>query len=250
VEIVGSATVPANARICAARRRQCFGSFVLGLSIDRDPVPRDATRPALSVALIGVPVVVIARATWQVAPMMLSVPNIEVEHRRRCWRWVYRAVRHRLCPGLCRHCSADERACSCRRCCYAEHDGRSRRNQMFAHFFNSRCSNEYGSPRHDRCTVVAMIGLQLHQLEGRAIFLAVGVSPFSVEHLYNSRPPVRPRATAWTTCYRTIQRPGPVSTLASCYFVEEFVWCRTATSEAMRDLLTRTASNAGPRSAK
>ena len=196
-----------------------FGSFVLGLSIDRDPVPCDATRPridggiyALSVALIGVPVVVIARAAWQVTPMVVAVPNIKIEHRRRCWLWVYRVVRHRLCPGLCRHCSTNERACSRRRRRYAEHDGCSRRNHMFAQFFNSRCSNEYGSARHDRCTVVAVIGLQLHQLEGRAIFRAVGVSPISVEHLYNSQPPIRPGATGWTMCRRTIQRPaGPVS---------------------------------------
>ena len=43
---------------------------------------------ARSAALIGVPVVVIARAAWQVAPIVLAVPNIKVEHRRRCWRWI------------------------------------------------------------------------------------------------------------------------------------------------------------------
>src|SRR4029077_9704511 len=89
---------------------------------------------ALPAALIGVPVVVIARAAWQVAPIVLAVPNIKVEHRRRCWRWVYRAVRHRLCPGLCRDRSANERDCAVRRRPYAKRDGCSRCNQMFAHF--------------------------------------------------------------------------------------------------------------------
>ncbi|MGO9396787.1 MAG: hypothetical protein ACLP19_02940, partial [Xanthobacteraceae bacterium] len=58
--------------------------------------------------------------------------------------------------------------CAGRRCCYAEHDGGSCCNHLFAHFSKTPVvSFNMDSPEHDLCSGVAVIGSQLHQ-SGRA----------------------------------------------------------------------------------
>jgi hypothetical protein len=176
----------------------------------------------------------------------VAVPNKVVQRPMSCGGRVYRAVRHCLCPGLCRDCSANERDCAVRRRPYAERDG-------FAHFSKLLmfCLIWIASTRPLYCCCCDWFTIAPiwngRQKSGWFSTPPRGLVPFLFDQSYNSRPPVRLGGTGWTTCCQTIQRRARAGEHIGCS-VKDSACCRKGglLRDTPRPRSCRTLSHALP----